>query len=55
MAFNNIIPIWMLLNRCRKCGKKVVDRKIKPGVDCVECGGDCELEEEEIDCGIGTI
>lgn len=48
MAFSNVIPAWLLMDVCRTCGKKLkYTRDEKPGVDCVECGGDLELAEEE--------
>jgi DNA-directed RNA polymerase subunit RPC12/RpoP len=53
MAFNNVMPAWLLFEVCASCGRDVMSRDTKPGVDCQECGGTCILvkkkkgEEEE--------
>ena len=49
MSWNNILPAWILFDICPTCGKKVKSRKEYPGVNCIECGGECPLKEEEAD------
>lgn len=44
---NNVLPGWLIDDRCSNCDHRVKPRQCWPGRECTECGGTLTRVSEE--------